>query len=68
MRNAHKTLSEKLKERDNLGDRRRWENNIQMDLRETWYGALRPNLSGSEYGPLRSFVNTVVKFRTELFN
>jgi len=52
MRNAHKIWDGKSERKKPLGrPRRRWENNIKMDLRELG-GSCGLDASGSGYGPV----------------
>jgi hypothetical protein len=60
MRNAYKILAGKPKGKRPLGRlRRRWEDNIEIDLRERETGRIWPRLANSLWAPL----NTAMNFR-----
>jgi hypothetical protein len=62
--NAYRNLVVKSERKRPLGrPRRRWENNIKMDLRETkWSGMGRIDLA-QDRDKWRALVNTVMNFR-----
>jgi hypothetical protein len=61
MRNAYTILVRKLEGKRSLGrPRRRWENNIEIELREIWLEVDWINLSQNR-DRYRALVNTVMK-------
>jgi hypothetical protein len=63
MRNAYNILVGRPEEKRPLGrPRRRWENNIRMDLREVGWEVLDWNHLAQDRDQLRALVNTVMSF------
>jgi hypothetical protein len=61
-RNGYKVLVEKSKGKRPLGGfRRRWEDNIKMDLREIGWGGMDWIILTRDEDQRRALVNTVVK-------
>jgi len=52
-----------LRERDNLGDRRRWEYNIKMDLQEVGCGGMNWIELAQDRDRWRALVSTVMNLR-----
>jgi hypothetical protein len=64
MKNGHKPLVGKLERKRQFGrSKRRWEDNIRMDLKEIWWEGVKWMHLAQDKDQWRGLVNTVMKLR-----